>query len=89
MDIRTNYPASLTSIITMEGNNKGVINQNNNIIDLKLKYHHPTEETFPEPLQVLKCYCHSKLTIKLLKLMTNLEIKWNKTNTSTTITTKQ
>ena len=74
MDIRTNYPASLTSIITTEGNNKGVINQNN-IIDFKSKYHHPTEETFPEPLQVLKCYCHSKLTIKLLKLMTNLEIK--------------
>ena len=52
MDIRTcsYYPASSTPIVTMKHNRKGVINQNNSIIDFKLKSHHPIKETFPEAL---------------------------------------
>ena len=52
LDIRTcsYYPTSSTPIITTGGNYKGKVNQNNNIIDFKLKSHHPTEETFPETL---------------------------------------
>ena len=52
MDIRTCsfYPTSSTPIITTGGNYKGKVNQNNNIIDFKLKSDHPTEETFPETL---------------------------------------
>ena len=51
MDVRTcsYHPASSTPIIKTEGNNKGVINQNN-IIDFKSRSHHPIEETFPETL---------------------------------------
>ena len=52
MEIRTcsYYPASSIPIITTEGKNKGVINQNDNIIDFKLKSYHPIEEGFPETL---------------------------------------
>ena len=52
MDIRTRsyYPASSTPTVTMKHNRKGVINQNNSIIDFKLKSHHPIKETFPEAL---------------------------------------
>ena len=52
MDIRTclYYPAYSTPIVTMKHNRKSVINQNNSIIDFKLKSHHPIKETFPEAL---------------------------------------
>ena len=50
IDIRTYYPTSSTPINATEGNTKDVIDQNNNIIDFKLKPRHPIEGTFPEPL---------------------------------------
>ena len=50
IDIRTYYPTSSTPINATEGNTKDVIDQNNNIIDFKLKPRHPIEGTFPETL---------------------------------------
>ena len=90
-DIRTcsYYPISSTPSNATEGNTKDVINQNNKIIDFKLKPHHPIEETFSETLLASsKMLLSLKIDNQIVKTYDKLRKQMKEKNTSTTITTK-
>ena len=73
----------------MEGNNKGVLNQNNNIIDFKLKPHHSIKETFPEILSASsKMQPSLKIDDQIVKNYDKLRKQMKQNNTSITMTTK-
>ena len=89
MDIRTYYPTSSTPINATEDNTKDVIDQNNNIIDFKLKPRHPIEETFPETLSASsKMLLSLKIDNQVVETYDKLRKQMKQKNTSTTMTTK-